>query len=97
MEKNQIFKKIIYVVVKTEREKIYSRINSRCEEMINLGVLEEVKSFLEIKQKLDHPIHKSIGLRQITRYLKGSKFFRRNNDGFYARNKKVCKKTIDLV
>ena len=69
--KKKIFKKIIYVVVKTEREKIYSRINSRCEEMINLGVLEEVKSFLEIKQKLDHPIHKSIGLSQITRYLEG--------------------------
>ena len=71
MEKKKIFKKIIYVVVKTEREKIYSRINSRCEEMVNLGVLEEVKSFLEIKQKLDHPIHKSIGLSQITRYLEG--------------------------
>ena len=39
--------------------------------MINLGVLDEVKSFLEVKQKLEHPIHKSIGLRQLTRYLKG--------------------------
>ena len=71
IERKKIFEKIIYVVVKTEREKIYSRINSRCEKMINLGVLEEVKSFLKIKQKLEHPIHKSIGLSQITRFLEG--------------------------
>ena len=70
-QRNKIFKKIIYVVVKTEREKIYSRINARCEKMINLGVLDEVKYFLEIKQNLEHPIHKSIGLRQLIRYLDG--------------------------
>ncbi len=71
MEKNKIFKKVIYIVVKSEREKLYSRINQRCKKMIGLGVLEEVKSFLEIKQTLEHPIHKSIGLRQIIRYLRG--------------------------
>ncbi len=70
-QRNKIFKKIIYVVVKTEREEIYSRINARCEKMIKLGVLDEVKSFLEIKQNLEHPIHKSIGLRQLIRYLQG--------------------------
>ena len=43
MEKNQIFKKI-YIVVKTEREKLYSRINQDVK-MINLGVLEEVNLF----------------------------------------------------
>ena len=29
--------------------------------------------------------------------LGGSTLFRRNNERFYLRNKKVCKKTIDLV
>jgi len=94
MEKKKIFKKIIYVVVKTEREKIYSRINSRCEEMINLGVLEEVKSFLKIKQKLDHPIHKSIGLRQITRYLEGLHSLEETMKDFTLETRRYAKRQL---
>ena len=94
MEKNQIFKKIIYVVVKTEREKLYSRINQRCNTMINLGVLEEVKSFLEVKQKLEHPIHKSIGLRQLTRHIKGINSLEETMTEFMQETRRYAKRQL---
>ena len=92
--KNQIFKKIIYVVVKTEREKLYSRINSRCKKMIDLGLLDEVKSFLEIKQKLDHPIHKSIGLRQIIKYLDGVNSLEETMTDFTQETRRYAKRQL---
>ena len=94
MKKKQIFKKIIYVVVKSEREILYSRINQRCEKMISLGVLEEVKSFLEIKQKLEHPIHKSIGLRQIIRYLKGLNSLEETMTDFMQETRRYAKRQL---
>ena len=94
IKKNQIFKKIIYVVVKSEREILYSRINQRCEKMISLGVLEEVKSFLEIKQKLEHPIHKSIGLRQIIRYLKGLNSLEETMTDFMQETRRYAKRQL---
>ena len=94
MERNKIFKKIIYIVVKTEREKLYSRINQRCKKMINLGVLEEVKSFLEIKQKLEHPIHKSIGLPQITRYLEGLNSLEETTSDFMQETRRYAKRQL---
>ena len=94
IKKNQIFKKIIYVVVKSEREILYSRINKRCEKMISLGVLEEVKSFLEIKQKLEHPIHKSIGLRQIIRYLKGLNSLEETMTDFMQETRRYAKRQL---
>ena len=94
MEKDHIFKKVIYVVVKTEREKLYSYINQRCEKMISLGVLEEVKSFLEVKQKLEHPIHKSIGLRQLTRYLKGINSLEETMTEFMQETRRYAKRQL---
>tara|TARA_B100001989_G_scaffold247662_1_gene220165 strand:- start:526 stop:1428 length:903 start_codon:yes stop_codon:yes gene_type:complete len=94
IERNKIFKKIIFVVVKTEREKLYSRINFRCEKMINLGLLDEVKSFLEIKQKLEHPIHKSIGLRQITRYLDGVNSLEKTMIDFMQETRRYAKRQL---
>ena len=94
MKKKQIFKKIIYVVVKSEREILYSRINQRCKKMISLGVLEEVKSFLEIKQKLEHPIHKSIGLRQIIRYLKGINSLEETMTDFMQETRRYAKRQL---
>ena len=94
MEKDHIFKKVIYVVVKTEREKLYSNINQRCEKMISLGVLEEVKSFLEIKQKLEHPIHKSIGLRQIIRYLEGLNSLEETMTDFAQETRRYAKRQL---
>ncbi len=94
IKRSQIFKKIIYVVVKTEREKLYSRINLRCKKMIDLGVLEEVKSFLKIKQKLEHPIHKSIGLRQIIKYLEGVNSLEETMTDFMQETRRYAKRQL---
>ena len=94
VERHQIFKRIIYIVVKTEREKLYSRINLRCKKMFSLGVLEEVKSFLEIKQKLEHPIHKSIGLRQIIGYLEGENSLEKTTTDFMQETRRYAKRQL---
>tara|TARA_A100001011_G_scaffold399058_1_gene506018 strand:- start:5656 stop:6558 length:903 start_codon:yes stop_codon:yes gene_type:complete len=94
IERSQVFKKIIYIVVKTEREKLYSRINQRCEKMIDLGVLDEVKQFLQIKQNLEHPIHKSIGLRQIIRYLEGINSLEETKLDFMQETRRYAKRQL---
>ena len=62
--------------------------------MINLGLLDEVKSFLEIKQKLEHPIHKSIGLRQITRYLDGVNSLEKTMIDFMQETRRYAKRQL---
>ena len=81
-------------MVKTEREKLYSRINARCEKMISLGVLDEVKSFLEIKQNVEHPIHKSIGLRQLIRYLEGLDSLEETMTDFMQETRRYAKRQL---
>ena len=40
--------------------------------MIKSGVLEEISSFLNIKSKINHPLHKSIGFRSLEQHIGGS-------------------------
>lgn len=68
-EKKKLFKRIIYVVINTEREILYKKINQRCKNMINNGILEEVENFLEEKSVDFHPLHKAIGLNPISQFL----------------------------
>ena len=69
--KKKIFKRIIYVILNTERNILYTRINNRCEEMVKEGVLDEIKKFLKIKTNSSHPLHKSIGLQSMEKYFSG--------------------------
>lgn len=68
-EKKKLFKRIIYVVINTEREILYKKINQRCRNMIDNGILEEVENFLEEKSVDFHPLHKAIGLNPISLLL----------------------------
>ena len=68
-EKKKLFKRIIYVVINTEREILYKKINQRCKNMINNGIFEEVENFLEEKSVDFHPLHKAIGLNPISLFL----------------------------
>ena len=68
-EKKKLFKRIIYVVINTEREILYKKINQRCRNMIDNGILEEVENFLEEKSVDFHPLHKAIGLNPISLFL----------------------------
>ena len=68
-EKKKLFKRVIYVVINTEREILYKKINQRCKNMINNGIFEEVENFLEDKSVNFHPLHKAIGLNPISLLL----------------------------
>ena len=68
-EKKKLFERVIYVVINTEREILYKKINQRCKNMINNGIFEEVENFLEDKSVNFHPLHKAIGLNPISLLL----------------------------
>ena len=68
-EKKKLFERVIYVVINTEREILYKKINQRCKNMINNGIFEEVENFLEEKSLDFHPLHKAIGLNPISLFL----------------------------
>ena len=68
-EKKKLFKRVIYVVINTEREILYKKINQRCKNMIKNGIFEEVENFLEDKSVNFHPLHKAIGLNPISLLL----------------------------
>ena len=68
-EKKKLFERVIYVVINTEREILYKKINQRCKSMIDKGILEEVENFLEEKSVDFHPLHKAIGLNPISQFL----------------------------
>ena len=70
-EKKKIFKKIVYVIIKEDRDILYGKINKRCKKMVKSGVIDEVKEFNKNKIKASHPLHKSIGLDVFTNYLNG--------------------------
>ena len=63
---NNEFKKINLTI---SRDILYERCDKRCEEMINQGAIEEVKSLLEKKYKFNAPVMNAIGVKEIGRYL----------------------------
>jgi len=60
--------KIVRLALDMEREKLYSRINERVDRMIENGLVEEVKS---LRQYRDRTAMKTVGYREIFRYLDG--------------------------
>jgi len=70
-KKENIFERVIYVVLNLERDDLYKNINERCKEMLSEGVVDEVKKFLKSKISADHPLHKAIGLEILSNYSKG--------------------------
>ncbi|MDR1907859.1 MAG: tRNA (adenosine(37)-N6)-dimethylallyltransferase MiaA, partial [Holosporales bacterium] len=63
--KSQLF------VLDVDRETLHSRIDARCESMIESGVLDEVKDFIEKTGGAPSPLHKAIGFTEIKNYLEG--------------------------
>ena len=70
-KKENIFEKVVYVVINLERDDLYKNINERCKEMLSEGVVDEVKKFLKNKISTDHPLHKAIGLEILSNYSQG--------------------------
>ncbi len=54
-----------------DRAELYRRIDSRVDEMVAQGLVEEVKKLLDMGYDLSLPSMSGVGYRQIGRYLKG--------------------------
>ena len=59
----------IFIVLNTEREKLYNKINSRVDLMMKNGLLEEVKGLTEHQQ---NNALNTVGYKELFDYLKGS-------------------------
>lgn len=59
------------VVLNRDRQKLYDRINQRVEEMLQEGLLDEVKHVMSLDVDLDEPPMSTIGYREPIEYLRG--------------------------
>ena len=57
---------IIKVGLRREREELYDRINRRVDAMVEQGLVEEVKSFIHLKE---HNSLNTVGYKEIFKYL----------------------------
>lgn len=58
-------------LVMPEREVLYNRCNERFLKMIDQGVIEEVKHFIEITEDKENALRKSLGFNELRAHLKG--------------------------
>jgi tRNA dimethylallyltransferase len=64
------FKQLI-IGLTTSREELYHRIDERVDNMISIGLVEEVKTLIDKGYSSELPSMSGIGYRQIVYYLKG--------------------------
>lgn len=62
---------LIMICLNMDRQKLYERINKRVDFMIDQGLVEEVKSLLEMGYKQDSIALQGIGYKELVLYLKG--------------------------
>ena len=63
----------IKIYMNFPRNKLINKIDSRTKKMIKLGVIDEVKKFVNLKVKKDKSVNKAIGVSEIRGYLKKEK------------------------
>lgn len=63
--------KAVLIGLNMERQRLYERINTRVDKMLDDGLVEEVKSLLALGCFPESPAMQSLGYRQITAYLNG--------------------------
>lgn len=63
--------KIIKLILSPERNELYDAINNRLEKMIEIGLLEELKIFLEDKVYNSSQAQKALGVKEFSDYLDG--------------------------
>ncbi len=90
----RIFKKIIYVTISDDREKIYESINDRCLKILKSDIKSEVKSFLNKKKNIQHPLHKCIGLEILNNYIDGRYKLKQALDLFSQQTRQYAKRQI---
>jgi tRNA dimethylallyltransferase len=68
-DKDDFFK----IYIDYPREELVQRISKRAEQMIEMGVVNEVKRFLKLKVRKDKSVNKAIGIQEIKEYLEKRK------------------------
>ena len=61
------------IYIDFSREELIKRINSRTEQIIKMGAIEEVKKFIRLKVRKDKSVNKAIGINEIKEYLNNEK------------------------
>ncbi len=61
----------LFIGLTTERQELYRRLDSRIDDMIAQGWVEETKKLMDMGYDLNLPALSGIGYRQIARFLKG--------------------------
>ena len=71
-DKDDFFK----IYIDYPREELIQKIRARTEQMIRMGVINEVRRFLKLKVKKDKSVNKAIGIHEIKEYLEKGKDMR---------------------
>tara|TARA_Y100000589_G_C27095811_1_gene605874 strand:+ start:351 stop:1256 length:906 start_codon:yes stop_codon:yes gene_type:complete len=90
LKKNRPFK-IKYIGLKTPREDLYKRINTRVDKMIRLGLVEEVKSLVKYK---DLNALQTVGYKEIFRYFDGKNDLSSSIDDIKQNSRKYAKRQL---
>ena len=90
----KIFKKIVYISLVVERDKLYESINKRCLEILKSNVIDEVYEFQKKKKHIDHPLHKSIGFKVIEDYIDNKYSFDESLEMFQIETRRYAKRQM---
>jgi len=71
MPPETVFTHILQIGLTCERKELYSRINQRCQNMIDMGLEQEVKNLFQMGYDKSLKVFCSIGYRHIIKYLDG--------------------------
>ena len=71
VEPKLLYDNVLFIGLTTERNNLYNIINRRVEKMLDLGLLEEVRSLYE-KYPKSHVLNSAIGYKEIIGYIKGN-------------------------
>lgn len=65
-----LYKNVFFIGLTTSRDKLYERINKRVDEMVEEGLIDEVKSFYD-KKLYSKSIMTAIGYKELYKYFSG--------------------------
>ena len=72
-QRHEMIYDALIIGLTTNREAVYTRINNRVDEMINNGLVEEIRSLLDKGVSFDDKPMEAIGYRQFREYFEGDK------------------------
>ncbi|WP_036226100.1 tRNA (adenosine(37)-N6)-dimethylallyltransferase MiaA [Mesoaciditoga lauensis] len=87
-------KRFIIFVLNMKREALYDRINKRVDKMFKEGLVEEVKKLIEMGFSKDLPAMKSIGYKEVVKYLEGEMSFEECKEEIKKQTRRFAKRQL---